>query len=177
MQKIRPCLWFDTEGEEAAEFYTSVFPNSRILERLPLRRGRAARGGTAMTVSFELDGQEFLALNGGPQYTFTEAISFQVMLRDPGRGRCVLGRAHRGRRGGAVRLAEGPLRALVADRPDAPAELLGDPDRERAQRVMAAMLKMRKIEIPELEAAAAGRGLRTSSRGRAGRPRLPFSSG
>src|SRR4051794_5969426 len=78
MPKITPCLWFDAEGEEAAEFYTSVFPNSRIVGIL--RHGDAAPrpAGSVLTVDFELDGKPFVALNGGPQFTFSEAISFQI---------------------------------------------------------------------------------------------------
>ena len=79
MQTITPCLWFDTEGEEAAQFYTSVFPNSKILDVASLQRGRAARRRErVMIVEFELDGQRFTALNGGPEFKFNEAISFQI---------------------------------------------------------------------------------------------------
>jgi predicted 3-demethylubiquinone-9 3-methyltransferase (glyoxalase superfamily) len=78
MQKITPCLWFDTEGEEAATFYTSVFPNSRIVDVTRYGSAGLRPEGTVMTVSFDLDGQRFVALNGGPQFRFNEAISFQV---------------------------------------------------------------------------------------------------
>jgi hypothetical protein len=78
MQKMTPCLWFDTEGEEAAMFYTSVFPNSRIVDVARYGAGGPRPEGTVMTVSFELDGQKFVALNGGPEFSFNEAISFQV---------------------------------------------------------------------------------------------------
>ncbi len=78
MQKITPCLWFDTEGEEAAQFYTSVFPNSRIVDVAYYGSAGPRPEGTVMAVSFELDGQKFAALNGGPQFTFTEAVSLQV---------------------------------------------------------------------------------------------------
>ena len=79
MNEITPCLWFDTEGEEAAKLYTSVFPNSKILDVARYGAAGPRPEGTVMTVSFELDGQKFLALNGGPQFTFNEAISFQVL--------------------------------------------------------------------------------------------------
>ena len=78
MPKITPCLWFDTEGEEAAKLYTSVFPNSRIVEVARYGSAGPRPEGMVMTVSFELDGQAFVALNGGPEFTFDEAISFQV---------------------------------------------------------------------------------------------------
>ena len=156
MQKLITCLWFDTEGEEAAEFYTSVFPGSRILNVSHYGEAGPRPAGTVMTVSFELNGQKFLALNGGPQFEFTEAISFQVMCEgqeevdDYWRKLSESGE-------------EGPC-GWLKDRfglswqivPTRLPELLGDPDRERAQRVMAAMLQMGKIEIPELEAAAQG---------------------
>src|SRR3954452_17614792 len=78
MGNITPCLWFDTDGEEAARFYTSQIPNSRILDVTRYNDAGPRPARTVMTVSFELDGQEFLALNGGPDFTFNEAISFQI---------------------------------------------------------------------------------------------------
>src|SRR6187549_4016569 len=78
MPNVTPWLWFDTEGEEAARFYTSVFPNSRIVEVTRYGSAGPRDEGTVMTVSFELDGQGFVALNGGPDFTFNEAISLQV---------------------------------------------------------------------------------------------------
>ena len=78
MKSITPFLWFDTEGEEAATFYTSLFPNSRIVDVSHYGAAGPRPEGTVMTVAFELDGQRFVALNGGPQYTFSEAVSFQV---------------------------------------------------------------------------------------------------
>jgi len=78
MQKINPCLWFDTEGEEAANFYTSIFKNSSILQISRYGEAGPRPEGTVMTVLFELDGQRFTALNGGPEFTFSEAISLQI---------------------------------------------------------------------------------------------------
>jgi predicted 3-demethylubiquinone-9 3-methyltransferase (glyoxalase superfamily) len=78
MPKITPCLWFDTRGEEAATFYTSLFPNLKILDITRYPEAGPGVEGSVLTVSFELDGQEFVALNGGPEFTFTEAVSFQV---------------------------------------------------------------------------------------------------
>ena len=155
MQKITPCLWFDTEGEEAAQFYTSVFPNSRIVEVTRYGSAGPRAEGTVMTVSFELDGQGFVALNGGPDFTFNEAISLQVdcdsqdevdsywnALSDGGEeGPC-----------GWLKDKYGVSWQIV---PRVLTELISDPDQEKAQRVMAAMLQMRKIEIAELEKAAA----------------------
>src|SRR6187200_318580 len=82
MQKLTPCLWFDTEGEDAAAFYTSIFPNSRIVEITRYGPAGPRDEGMVMTVEFELDGQRFTALNGGPDFTFSEAISFQVSCKD-----------------------------------------------------------------------------------------------
>lgn len=154
MQKITPCLWFDTQAEEAARFYTSVFPNSK-LGRVS-RYGEAGPGeaGSVMTVEFEVDGQEFVALNGGPEFTFSEAISFQVSCEtqeEVDRYWTTLSA------GGE----EGPC-GWLKDRfglswqivPTALPRLLTDPDRERSQRVMAAMLKMGKLDIAGLERAA-----------------------
>ncbi len=81
MQKLTPCLWFDTEGGDAAAFYTSIFPNSRIVEITRYGPAGPRDEGMVMTVEFELDGQRFTALNGGPDFTFSEAISFQVSCK------------------------------------------------------------------------------------------------
>src|SRR5215217_4885522 len=82
MPDIRPCLWFDTQAEEAARLYTSVFPNSRIVEVTHYGEAGPRDAGTVMTVAFELDGTPFMALNGGPQFTFDEAISFEIDCAD-----------------------------------------------------------------------------------------------
>jgi predicted 3-demethylubiquinone-9 3-methyltransferase (glyoxalase superfamily) len=155
MKEITPCLWFDTEGEDAARFYTAVFPNSRILDVARYGSEGPRPEGTVMTVAFELDGQKFVALNGGPQFTFSEAISFQVLCESQEE---VDGYWSKLSEGGE----EGPC-GWLKDRfglswqivPTRLPELLGDPDREKAQRVMAAMLQMKKIQIDELERAAA----------------------
>jgi predicted 3-demethylubiquinone-9 3-methyltransferase (glyoxalase superfamily) len=154
MQKLTPCLWFDTEGEEAATFYTSVFPNSRITDVARYGSAGPREEGSVMTVSFELDGQAFTALNGGPDFTFNEAISFQVDCEGQAE---VDGYWSALSEGGE----EGPC-GWLKDRygvswqiiPSALPRLLEDPDTEKAQRVMAAMLKMGKIEVAELERAA-----------------------
>jgi predicted 3-demethylubiquinone-9 3-methyltransferase (glyoxalase superfamily) len=155
MQKISPCLWFDTEGEEAAEFYTSIFPNSRIVEVTRYGSAGPRAEGTVMTVDFELDGQKFMALNGGPDFKFNEAISLEVhcetqeevdkywsaLTADGGEeGPC-----------GWLKDKYGVSWQIV---PNLLNQLIKDPDREKSQRVMAAMLQMGKIEIDELEKAA-----------------------
>jgi predicted 3-demethylubiquinone-9 3-methyltransferase (glyoxalase superfamily) len=153
MPEITTCLWFDTESEDAARFYTSVFPNSKIT-KITTRPDRPE--GTVMTVEFELDGKPFVALDGGPQFSFSEAVSFQVDCQtqaDVDAYWAVLSE------GGE----EGPC-GWLKDRfgvswqivPEVLLRLVSDPDREKAQRVMAAMMKMGKIEIAELERAAEG---------------------
>ena len=116
--KMNPCLWFDTEAEDAAKFYCSVFKNSRIgkVSRY-VNEGQEIHGkpaGSVMAVEFELEGQRFAALNGGPHFKFDEAISFQVHCKE--RGRLFLEGAQRGRQGRAVRLVEGQIRTVLADR-------------------------------------------------------------
>ena len=88
MHEITPFLWFDTEGEAAANFYTSIFPNSKIVDISRYGPAGPRPEGTVMTVSFELDGRRFVALNGGPEYTFSEAVSFQVSCRTRTRSTC-----------------------------------------------------------------------------------------
>ena len=156
MQKITPFLWFDREAEEAANHYVSIFRNSRILK--VVRFGAAGPGpkGAVMTVAFELDGQEFTALNGGPPFRFSEAISFVVScetqreidglwekLSAGGReGRC-----------GWVQDRYGLWWQLV---PPVLPELLADQDPARAQRTMQAMLGMAKLDIAALQRAHQG---------------------
>lgn len=153
MQNITPCLWFDTEGEEAATFYTSVFKNSRILSVSRYGEAGPRPAGSVMTVNFELGGQEFVALNGGPDFSFTEAISFQVSCSSQEEVDEYWDRLSQGGQ-------EGPC-GWLKDRygvswqvvPTALGELLGDPDPARAQRAMKAMLQMRKIDIEAMRKA------------------------
>jgi predicted 3-demethylubiquinone-9 3-methyltransferase (glyoxalase superfamily) len=155
MPQLTPCLWFDTEGEQAAELYTSVFPNSKILEVTRYGSAGPRAEGTVMTVEFELDGQQFLALNGGPDFTFNEAISFQIFCGDQDEVDHYwekLGEAGEHGPCGWLKDRFGLSWQVV---PTRLTELLSDPDREKAQRVMAAMMAMGKLEIAELEAAAA----------------------
>jgi predicted 3-demethylubiquinone-9 3-methyltransferase (glyoxalase superfamily) len=155
MPKITPCLWFDTEGEDAAKLYTSVFPNSRIVDVARYGEGAPRPAGTVMTVTFELDGQRFVALNGGPEFAFSEAVSFQVDCQTQDEVDTYWNALGDGGE-------EGPC-GWLKDRyglswqivPARLSELLSDPDREKSRRVMQAMLSMKKIEIDALERAAA----------------------
>jgi predicted 3-demethylubiquinone-9 3-methyltransferase (glyoxalase superfamily) len=154
MTMITPCLWFDTEGEDAATFYISVFPKSRIVEVARFGPGAPREEGTVMTVTFELDGQRFVALNGGPEFTFNEAISFQVSCETQDEVDHYWNALSEGGE-------EGPC-GWLKDRygvswqiiPTALPRLLGDPDRAKSQRVMQAMLNMKKLEIDALQRAA-----------------------
>jgi predicted 3-demethylubiquinone-9 3-methyltransferase (glyoxalase superfamily) len=155
MKPITPCLWFDTEGEDAATFYTSLFPDSRIVYVAYYGSAGPREEGTVMAVSFELSGRPFTALNGGPQFTMDEAVSFQVACETQEE----VDRYWSALSDGGE---EGPC-GWVKDRfgvswqvfPSLLLELLQDSDREKAQRVMAAMLEMKKIDIADLERAAA----------------------
>jgi len=161
-QKIMPCLWFDDQAEEAAKFYTSIFPNSEVVALT--RYGAAGReihkrpAGSVMTVEFVLDGHTFTALNGGPLFKFNEAISFQVMCDiqdevdyfwtklseggDPKAQQC-----------GWLKDKFGVSWQIV---PRGMVEMLRDPASKGAERAMTAMLQMKKIDIDALKRAYAG---------------------
>jgi predicted 3-demethylubiquinone-9 3-methyltransferase (glyoxalase superfamily) len=150
MQKITPFLWFDGNAEEAMNFYTSVFPTAKA--------GKVVRfgEGNVLTASFELEGLQFTALNGGPQYKFTEAISFHVACESQGEVDYFWNKLSEGgeiQPCGWLKDKFGVSWQIV---PTALPKLLGDPNPERANRVMQAMLQMKKIEVAKLEQAAAG---------------------
>ena len=153
--KLVTCLWFDTQGEDAANFYTALFPNSKLGNISRYGSAGPRPEGTVMTVGFELMGQEFVALNGGPQFTFNEAVSFQVLCDSQDEvDRYWETLSEGGEQGpcGWLRDRFGVSWQVV---PTALPRLLGDPDPERSQRVMQAMMGMKKLEIDELERAAA----------------------
>lgn len=155
-QKIVPNLWFDTEAEEAAEFYTSVFENSRIVNVTHYTEAGPRPAGEVMTVEFELNGQRFIGINGGPQFTFDEAVSFEIecetqeeidyywdKLTDGGEeSQC-----------GWLKDRYGLSWQVV---PTGMEELFADPDKGRAERAMKAMLEMSKLDIAALRSAADG---------------------
>jgi predicted 3-demethylubiquinone-9 3-methyltransferase (glyoxalase superfamily) len=149
------CLWFDTQGEEAAQFYTSVFPSAKLGEITRYGAAGPRPEGTVMTVSFELMGQEFLALNGGPEFTFNEAVSFQILCDDQEEvDRYWDTLSEGGEQGpcGWLRDRFGLSWQVV---PTALPRLLKQTDAETSQRVMQAMMGMKKLVIDELERAAA----------------------
>jgi predicted 3-demethylubiquinone-9 3-methyltransferase (glyoxalase superfamily) len=162
IQRITPCLWFDDQAEEAAKFYTGIFKNSRITnisrygEAGHEIHGKAA--GTVLTVAFELDGQAFTALNGGPQFKFTEAVSFQVNCDtqeevDYYWNKLSAGGDEQAQQCGWLKDKYGASWQVV---PAVLIDLLNDPDPEKSQRAMTAMLQMKKIDIDKIKRAVAG---------------------
>ncbi len=155
-QKITPNLWFDGQAEEAAELYVSVFRDSRIVDVARYTEAGPGEPGSVMTVEFELDGQRFVGINGGPQFPFTEAVSFQITCEDQDEVDFFWERLTDGGE-------EGPC-GWLKDRfglswqvvPKGMAELFADPDRSRATRAMEAMLQMKKLDVAALRAAADG---------------------
>ncbi|HYD98498.1 MAG TPA: VOC family protein [Alphaproteobacteria bacterium] len=156
MQKISPFLWFDNQAEEAARFYVSVFPNSRMGEMV--RYGEAGPGpaGTVMTVSFQLDGRDFIALNGGPQFKFTEAVSFSVDCATQAEVDAIWDRLVEGGEPGPCGWLKDRFGLSWQVVPSILPKLIADPDPARSKRVMEAMFRMGKLDIAALERAHAG---------------------
>jgi predicted 3-demethylubiquinone-9 3-methyltransferase (glyoxalase superfamily) len=152
MQKITPYLWFDGQAEEAAAYYTSIFKNARIVDV-----NRMGEGGPAVTVTFEIDGQQFVALNGGPQFAFTEALSLFVSCRDQAEVDDLWDRLTEGGEEGQCGWLKDRYGVSWQIIPDALSELMGDSDPEKAGRVVQAMLGMGKIEVKGLQDAYDGR--------------------
>jgi predicted 3-demethylubiquinone-9 3-methyltransferase (glyoxalase superfamily) len=159
--RITPCLWFDGQAEEAAAFYTSVFPNSRIVKVARYgKEGAAVSGmpeGSAMTVAFQLDGQDFTALNGGPQFRFTEALSLVVDCASQAEvdhywARLSEGGDEKAQQCGWLKDRYGVSWQVV---PTQLPELLSHPDPEKARRAMQAMLGMQKLDLAALRRAVA----------------------
>ena len=154
MPSLTACLWFDTEGEDAATLYTSVFPNSKITKVTRYGSAGPRSEGTVMTVEFELDGKSFVALNGGPDFTFNEAVSFQVFCESQDEVDQYWNALSDGGEEGPCGWLKDKFGLSWQIIPTALPRLLGDPDPEKSQRVMAAMLEMKKIDVDELERAA-----------------------
>jgi predicted 3-demethylubiquinone-9 3-methyltransferase (glyoxalase superfamily) len=156
MPKITPFLWFDHQAEEAANFYVSIFRNSKVTD--VTRYGDMGPGpkGTVMTVEFELDGQPFIALNGGPHFKFNEAVSFSVDCKSQQEVDDYWEKLTRGGQEGPCGWLKDRYGLSWQINPTVLGELLADPDPQKASRVMAAMMKMKKIEISVLEQAYAG---------------------
>jgi predicted 3-demethylubiquinone-9 3-methyltransferase (glyoxalase superfamily) len=159
-QRITPFLWFDGQAEEAVDFYTAIFPDSRIDKVVRYgKEGAAASGqkeGSVMTIAFQLAGQDFTAINGGPVFHFTEAISFVVHCDTQAEvdhywDRLSAGGDPSAQQCGWLKDRYGLSWQIV---PNALPELLGDPDSEKARRAMQAMLGMKKLDIAALRRAA-----------------------
>jgi predicted 3-demethylubiquinone-9 3-methyltransferase (glyoxalase superfamily) len=156
-QKITPNLWFDTEAEEAADFYTSVFKDSRVVTKTHYTEGAPREAGMVMTVEWELNGQRFVGINGGPQFKFDEAVSFQINCEDQDEvdyywEKLIEGGGSEGQCGW-LKDKFGLSWQVV---PTGMEEVFADPDPERAERAMKAMLQMSKLDVAELRRAADG---------------------
>ena len=153
METITPCLWFDTEGEDAANFYTSIFEEARITEVSRYPDG-TSRAGEVMIVAFEINGQRFTALNGGPEFEHSEAISFQLPCESQDEVDHYWAKLTDGGEEGPCGWAKDRFGVSWQVFPKRMLELLGDPDRERAARATSAMMAMRKIDLAAIEEAA-----------------------
>jgi len=155
-QKIAPFLWFDNQAEEAANFYVSIFKNSKIVN--VARYGAAGPGpkGSVMTIAFRLEGQEFTALNGGPQFKFTEAISFLVNCETQEEVDELWEKLSRGGEEGPCGWLKDKYGLSWQIVPIVLGEMLSDPDPVKSQRVMQAMLQMKKIDVGKLRQAYEG---------------------
>lgn len=151
MQKITPFLWFDHEAEEAMKFYVSIFKNSRILSMTRYGEGGPGPAGQVMTGTFQLEGQEFMALNGGPAHKFTEAISFFVDCKTQKEVDDLWNKLTEGGEEGPCGWLKDRFGVSWQIIPTVLGELLNDPDAVKSQRVMQAMLQMKKIDIKALQ--------------------------
>jgi len=157
MPRITPNLWFDTQGKEAAEFYISVFPDSKITNVMYYGEAGPGEPGTVLTVEFVLDGQEFVAINGGPMFTFDEAVSFLINCADQAEidyywEKLIEGGGEESQCGWLKDKYGLSWQVVPADW----ASMMNDPDQARAARAMKAMLGMKKIDIAAINAAADG---------------------
>jgi predicted 3-demethylubiquinone-9 3-methyltransferase (glyoxalase superfamily) len=156
-QKITPNLWFDTESEEAAEFYVSVFKDdSRVLNVSRYPEDAPRQAGMVMTVEFELKGQRFVGINGGDQFKFDEAVSFQITCEDQDEVDYYWEKLSEGGEEGQCGWLKDRYGLSWQVVPKGMEAVFSDPDPERAHRAMQAMLKMRKLDMAALRAAADG---------------------
>lgn len=151
MQKITPFLWFDDKAEEAMNFYVSIFKNAKTGTVTRYAEGGSGPAGTVMTATFELEGQEFIALNGGPQFKFTEAISFSVDCKTQEEVDELWEKLSAGGEEGSCGWLKDKYGLSWQINPTVLGEMLSDPDPQKSQRVMKAMLQMTKIDIQALK--------------------------
>ena len=155
MKKITPFLWFDDDAEQAVELYTSVFKNAKVLSVQRYGAGGPGKEGSVMTIHFELEGQELIALNGGPHFKHSEAFSLSVDCKSQAEVDDLWERLSAGGQPGQCGWLKDRFGLSWQIVPSRLVELLGDKDRAKAARVMGAMMKMHKIDIAALERAAA----------------------
>jgi len=159
-RKVTPCLWFDTQAEEAAKFYVTVFKNSKI--KKISRYGEAGRGthgkkpGSVMVAEFELDGQPFVALNGGPNFKFTEAVSFQVYCDTQDEINHFWNALSKGGQEGSCGWLKDKYGLSWQVVPSVIPKMMTDPDNKKSDRVMNAVLKMKKFDLEKLQQAYDG---------------------
>jgi predicted 3-demethylubiquinone-9 3-methyltransferase (glyoxalase superfamily) len=153
MQKITPCLWFDDQAEEAARFYTSIFKNSKIGKIAYYGEGGPRPKGSVLTVQFQLDGQEYLALNGGPIFKFTEAVSFIVKCDTQQELDQMWARLSEGGKEVQCGWLKDKFGLSWQVVPTALNKMMTDPDPERSARVFKALMPMKKLDIKKLEEA------------------------
>lgn len=156
MPKITPNLWFDGQAELTAEFYIGIFPNSRITGITHYGEAGPGPAGTVLTVEFELDGQTFIGINGGPQFTFDEAISFMIGCADQEEVDYYWDKLSDGGEEGPCGWLKDKYGLSWQVVPGGMQEMLNDPDQARGQRAMKAMLGMKKLDLAALRAAADG---------------------
>jgi predicted 3-demethylubiquinone-9 3-methyltransferase (glyoxalase superfamily) len=156
MPKITPFLWFDNQAEEAMDFYTSIFKNSKVGNVSRYGEGGPGPKGSVMVASFELDGMPFTALNGGPHFKFTEAVSFYVNCDSQEEVDYYWDKLSSGGSMSQCGWLKDKFGLSWQIIPSALPKLLSDPDRQKANRVMQAMLQMKKIDVAALQKAAAG---------------------
>ena len=156
MQKITPFLWFDQQAEEAANYYVSIFKNSKVVSISRYGEGAPRPAGTAQIVMFQIDGQEYMALNGGPEFKFTEAISLFVNCESQEEVDLYWEKLAAGGEKGQCGWLKDRFGLSWQIVPSALGELMGDPDPEKSRRVMEAMLRMSKIDIDSLKKAYRG---------------------
>jgi predicted 3-demethylubiquinone-9 3-methyltransferase (glyoxalase superfamily) len=155
-QKIVPNLWFDTEAEEAAKFYVSIFEEGRIVNVTHYTEAGPRPAGTVMTVEFEIAGERFVGINGGPQFKFDEAVSFQIACEDQDEVDYFWERLSEGGEEGQCGWLKDRYGLSWQVVPTGMEEVFADPDPERARRAMKAMLGMRKLDVAALRRAADG---------------------
>ena len=156
-QKITPNLWFDGQAEEAAEFYVSVFKgDSKVVGKTHYPENSPGEAGTVMTVDFVLDGQRFTGINGGPEFTFDEAVSFLISCADQDEVDFYWDKLSEGGKEGPCGWVKDKFGLSWQVVPEGMEELFADPDRGKAERAMQAMLSMGKLDIAALRAAADG---------------------